>query len=98
VYQGSPLRFIWQIIKKKLSRVYKSWAKIWTTIKPESVRCIERELDELLAFMDCPKKHRVKIRTTNVIERSFREVRRRVRTMNCFTNQDRSNEDNLFHL
>lgn len=73
--------------KKEAVRIYKAWAKKWARIKPEAVRCIERELDELLAFLDCPKEHQVKIRTTNVIERSFREVRRRVRTMNCFTNQ-----------
>ena len=73
--------------KKEAVRAYKAWAKKWTRIKPEAVRCVERELDELLAFLDCPKEHRIKIRTTNVIERSFREVRRRVRTMNCFTNQ-----------
>jgi transposase-like protein len=28
----------------------------------------------------------VKLRTTNAIERAFREVRRRVRPMTCFTN------------
>lgn len=74
--------------KVEAVRIYKAWANKWTKIKPEAVRCIERELDELLAFMDCPEKHRIKIRTTNVIERAFREVRRRVRTMNCFRNQE----------
>ena len=73
--------------KKEAVRIYKSWAKKWVKIKPEAVRCVERELNELLAFLDCPQAHRVKVRTTNVVERSFREVRRRVRTMNCFTNQ-----------
>ncbi|MCX7698759.1 MAG: transposase, partial [Candidatus Goldbacteria bacterium] len=32
-----------------------------------------------------------KIRTTNAIERNFREVRRRIRTMNVFTNDDSCN-------
>jgi len=34
---------------------------------------------------------RRRIRTTNVIERAFREVRRRTRPMSCFTNQDSVN-------
>ena len=74
--------------KVEAAKVYKAWASKWIKIKPQAVRCIERELDELLAFMDCPDKHRIKIRTTNAIERSFREVRRRVRTMNCFRNEE----------
>lgn len=69
-------------------KIYKLWANKWKKIKPEAVRCIDRDLDELLAFMDCPEKHRIKVRTTNVIERAFREVRRRVRTMNCFRNEE----------
>jgi len=74
--------------KVEAAKVYKAWASKWIKIKPQAVRCIERELDELLAFMDCPEKHRIKVRTTNVIERAFREVRRRVRTMNCFRNEE----------
>jgi transposase-like protein len=74
--------------KAEAVRAYKTWESKWRKIKPEAARCIERELDELLAFMDCPEEHRIKVRTTNVIERAFREVRRRVRTMNCFRNQE----------
>lgn len=74
--------------KVEAVRAYKTWANKWIKIKPQAVKCIERELDDLLVFMDCPEKHRIKIRTTNVIERSFREVRRRVRTMGCFRNEE----------
>jgi len=40
----------------------------------------------MLVFFDYPEKIWKKIRTTNIIERSFREVRRRVRPMTCFEN------------
>jgi len=53
---------------------------------PKAAKCIEEDLDELLSFMDCPEEHRKKVRTTNVIERAFREVRRRTRPMSCFQN------------
>lgn len=47
-------------------------------------------LDEMLSFFDCPEDHWIKIRTTNAIERSFREVRRRTRVFSCFTDRDSS--------
>jgi len=62
------------------------WANEWREIVPKAVRCLENDLDELLTFLDFPEAHRKTIRTTNVIERSFGEVRRRARTMSCFNN------------
>jgi len=40
----------------------------------------------VIAFFDVPERHWKKVRTTNVIERAFREVRRRTRPMSSFTN------------
>jgi len=51
-------------------------------------------LEGLLNFLTIPIKKdyrafiRKRIRTTNVIERSFREVRRRTKPMSCFNNND----------
>jgi putative transposase len=66
--------------------VFKNWKERWGKNYPEAIKCLEKSLDELLNFLNCPLAHRVKIRTTNVIERSFREVRRRTRTISCFIN------------
>lgn len=65
---------------------FKEWAGAWRSPYSNAVECIEQDLDELLNFLDCPVEHRRKIRTTNAIERSFREVRRRTRPMSCFQN------------
>lgn len=65
---------------------FKQWAAQWRGRVPEAVSCIEKDLEDLLAFMNCPKEDWRKIRTTNAIERSFREVRRRIRPMSCFNN------------
>jgi putative transposase len=73
---------------------FKNLRKQWHAIAPEAVNCLERDMDELLAFLTIPIKEefrafiRRQIRTTNIIERSFREVRRRTRPMGCFTNYD----------
>lgn len=67
---------------------FRQWAAHWRSIAPNAVRCIEHDLDELLPFLDCPQAHWKKVRTTNAIERAFREVRRRTRPMSCFQNSD----------
>ncbi len=65
---------------------FKAWKKEWQRIAPKAVHCLEKDLEEMLSFLDCPKSHQIKIRTTNAIERAFREVRRRTRVFSCFSN------------
>jgi transposase-like protein len=65
---------------------YKNWSRQWYSAYPRAVDCLGKDLDELLNFLDMPLAHRIKVRTTNAIERSFREVRRRTRPISCFTN------------
>ena len=73
---------------------FKNLRKGWHNLSPKAVECLERDMDELLSFLTIPIKEqfrvfiRRQIRTTNIIERSFREVRRRTRPMGCFTNYD----------
>jgi len=67
-------------------KAFREWKNQWVTRYPQAIKCLERDLDEMLNFLECPVAHRVKVRTTNAIERAFREVRRRTRTMSCFTN------------
>jgi transposase-like protein len=62
------------------------WATHWRELAPKAVTCLETDIDELVNFFNCPKGHWRKIRTTNAIERAFREVRRRTRPMSCFQN------------
>jgi len=65
---------------------FRHWAELWREQAPNAVMSIEDDLDELLPFLARPKEHRRKVRTTNAIERAFREVRRRTRPMSCFQN------------
>jgi len=67
---------------------FREWSREWRSNQPKAVKCIEEDLDELLNFLACPKAHQRKVRTTNAIERAFREVRRRTRPMSCFQNSD----------
>jgi len=65
---------------------FRAWAAAWRSVVPKAVGCLEEDLDDLLTFLNCPRAHWRKIRTTNAIERAFREVRRRTRPMSCFQN------------
>jgi len=72
--------------QREATSLFRNWAKQWRNVEPKAVRCLEADIDEMLPFLSCPKHHWSKIRTTNAIERSFREVRRRIRPMSCFQN------------
>lgn len=69
-------------------RTFKSWAKTWKPIAPKAVECLNDDIFDLLHFFKEPKSLWRKLRTSNIIERSFREVRRRTRPMSCFQNSD----------
>lgn len=72
--------------RKEAIRLFWEWANEWRESFPKAVECLEKDLDELLTFFDFPEAHRSKIRTTNALERVFREIRRRIRPMSCFNN------------
>lgn len=69
-------------------RAFRYWSKVWYGIVPEAVKCLEEDFEELIPFFQCPKELWKSIRTTNAIERVFREVRRRTRPISCFQNRD----------
>jgi len=73
--------------KKDAVKIYSKWIEAFKDRYPKAVACLEKDIEDLLTFFDFPKNIRVKIRTTNIIERSFREVRRRTRPIGCFENE-----------
>jgi len=58
----------------------------WQSVYPSMVRQLKRDLPDLLSFFSFPQPLWRKLRTTNIIERCFVEVRRRTRPMVCFVN------------
>lgn len=72
--------------KKEALKAFRQWQQHWEQRRPTAVACVERNLEALLNFFALPEAHWKKLRTTNVIERAFREVRRRTRPMSSFSN------------
>lgn len=87
-------------VKKGLRKIYnakniteaqayvKRWSRSWIDKYPKAVRCLQDDLEDLLVcFQFDDPDFRKAIRTTNAIERRFREVRRRTRPMGVFSNR-----------
>ncbi len=90
----------WEEVKRDLRRVYGAKNRMnaiqaairfgarWDGLYHAAVRCLMKDLDELLNHYDLkePDWQRMS-RTTNAIERRFREVRRRTRPMGAFSDR-----------
>jgi len=68
------------------AREFRVWKKRWENKIPRAVNCLEKDFDRLMPVFGFPENIRKMIRTTNVIERCFREVRRRLKVMGYFPN------------
>jgi putative transposase len=70
------------------------FADHWESVYPKAVACLRADLDDLLTCFRYPSREQRKaVRTTNAIERRFREVRRRTRPMGTF--QDKTSMDRI---
>jgi putative transposase len=72
--------------RRQAETAFRHFGRRWRGDYGSMVRQLERDLPELLSFFSFPRHLWRKLRTTNVIERCFVEVRRRTRPMVCFVN------------
>lgn len=95
-------------VKKDLRRIYRAkderkarssarvFADKWERIYPKAVLCLRKDIDDLLTFFRFKEEPvRKAVRTTNTIERRFREVRRRTRPMGVFS--DRTSMERILY-
>jgi putative transposase len=80
IYQAGSLR--------EVQQAFRTFQRHGQESYPTIVRQLEKDLPELLSFFRFPRHLWRKLRTTNVIERCFVEVRRRTRPMVCFVNEE----------
>ncbi len=67
---------------------FRDWAREWRGLVPKAVECLEEDLEELLTYLKEESWLHSKVRTTNAIERLFRELRKRIRPMCSFANKE----------
>lgn len=54
---------------------------------PSAMRCLADDLDASLAHLKLPARHRINVRTTNLLERTFEEERRRSKVIPRFLDE-----------
>lgn len=67
------------------------WCYRWTDKYPDVVESVAKDAGFLLAFYRCPELHWEYVRTTNPIERVFRELRRQQFGCGAFANREACN-------
>jgi putative transposase len=88
-YVAASLRPIWAAANRREAlRAVAAFEAEWIVEEERAVRTLKRDLHECLTFLDCPVEDHKQIRTTNALERAFREVRRRTRPMGTYVTRD----------
>lgn len=83
------LRAIWAArTRREALAAVKAFEAEWVVEEERAVATLKRDLHQCLTYLDHPEEDHKKIRTTNALERSFREVRRRTRPMGVYVNTD----------
>jgi putative transposase len=86
---AASLRPIWGAKNRRQAlRAVAEFERRWIVEEERAVRTLRRDLAHCLTFLDFPEQDHKMIRTTNRLERAFREVRRRTRPMGTYINKD----------
>jgi putative transposase len=81
---GEAAKIMYAQSSRMAGKLFREGRARWINLIPKAVACLEMDFDKLIPFLEfSPEFHKV-IRTTNVIERSFKEVRRRLKVMGYF--------------
>ena len=84
---AQDMRGIWAARHKRGAlAVFRALKAKWWVEEERAVRCLEKDLTACLVYLRFPAELHKAIRTTNLVERMFREVRRRTRPMGVFAN------------
>ena len=68
--------------RRQATKAYWRLSARWRKAYPKAVACLNKDFDQLLSFFQIKNSQLwSRLRTTNLIERAFREVRRRTRPM-----------------
>jgi transposase-like protein len=81
-----------EVIKQHLLDFRQKWA----SLEPKAVRCFVKDFDLTLNYLRVPFPHKRMVRTTNLLERFFREFRSRADEVGCFGSQAQA--ETLFYL
>jgi len=73
--------------KKHALKYLQTFHQRWHPKEPRAVRAFLKDIDLSLTFYDQPRPHWSRLASTNLLERQLREVRRRIRLIDSFRDE-----------
>lgn len=85
------LKAIFKVGREKTAlALAEEFVELYEKSYPKAVSVFEAGIEDALTYLSYPGSHYQRIRTTNMLERLFREVKRRTRVVGVFPNETRA--------
>jgi putative transposase len=88
---AQDLKAIFKVRREKTARALtEDFVELYRGRFPKAVSVFEAGIGDALTYLSFPGSHHAKLRTTNMLERLFKEVKRRTRVVGVFPNETSS--------
>jgi putative transposase len=85
---AEDLKAIFKVRREKTARALaEEFVELYGKRFPKAVAVFEAGIGDALTYLSFPGSHHAKLRTTNMLERLFKEVKRRTRVVGVFPNE-----------
>jgi putative transposase len=85
---AEDLKAIFKVRRVKTARALaEEFVELYAKRFPKAVSVFEAGIEDALTYLSYPGSHHTRIRTTNMLERLFKEVKRRTRVVGVFPNE-----------
>jgi putative transposase len=85
---AEDLKAIFKVRREKTARALaKEFIELYGKSFPKAVSVFKAGMEDALTYLRYPGSHHARIRTTNVLERLFKEVKRRTKVVGVFPNE-----------
>jgi putative transposase len=85
---AEDLKAVFRVRREKTARALaEEFVELYKKSYPKAVSVFEAGLEDALTYLSYPGSHHARIRTTNMLERLFREVKRRTRVVGVFPDE-----------
>jgi len=85
---AQDLKAVFKVRREKTARALaEEFVELYGKRFPKAVAVFEAGIDDALSYLGYPGSHHARLRTTNMLERLFEEVKRRTRVVGVFPNE-----------
>jgi putative transposase len=85
---AQDLKAVFKVRREKTARTLaEEFVELYAKRFPRAVAVFEAGIDDALSYLSFPGSHHARLRTTNMLERLFEEVKRRTRVVGVFPNE-----------